>query len=346
MKMGATMKNQVRKSFVLGVVFLGIGVLAIFAQDQPQKLTVKDPEASIYAKPDTASQVIEKPSVGSVYEIVRQFEDWYEIKLPSRLGIVITGYIQGKFVERPGEEPKPIPPPPSPKSKIGHISLGGLYHLIQMGYDSQYPWLIFNQNGTIKESVQNSPGPGFEVGLGFFALKNIEIAASLYYVSKTLDGTYGMEFPNRQIYSDIVFAEASATPKVEEMMFNFGLNVHFLKEGLIRPYLGAGISYINSNIDLLEDIVFKETFYTDKTHEIEITEVKFGKKTLNVLGFYGKVGIDLNIINAVAVYGEGQYLVASKDVPDPLTTKLSGHDELLKINLGGATALLGVKIRF
>jgi opacity protein-like surface antigen len=345
---GVSMKKYVWKPLAIGLALFWLGMVTLWAQAEPQKITVKAQAASIYAKPDAGSQVIEKPSVGSVYEVVRKVGEWYEIKLPSRLGMVITGFIHEKSLETenlvvvPGQEPS-LPRKP----KMGYISLGGLLHFVQVGYDYTYPWNIYDEEGAIYDSAYNQNAFGFELGLGFFILKNIEIDVGFHYVSKALEGLYALDFPNKQKYFDIAYAEASANPKINEMMFNLGANFHLLKEGRLRPYLGGGISYINGKIDLLDDIEFNETFYVDKTHTIEITGVIFTSKTVNALGFYGKAGIDFEVSSALSIFGEGQYLMAKKDVPHPLATKLSdGQEQLLEINLGGASALFGIKIRF
>jgi opacity protein-like surface antigen len=347
------MKKYAWKRVALGLVLLWLGMVSLWAQTEPQKITVKAQDATIHARPDAGSQVIEKPTVGSVYEVVRKAGEWYEIKLPSRLGMVITGFIQAKFVEEPVKQdevtptpPQPIPPLPR-RAKIGHISLGGLYHFLQMGYDYMYPWRIYNQDGAIFDSLYNQNVFGFQLGLGFFVLKNIEIDLGFSYLSKTLENFYAMEFPNWQKLDNIAKGEKFVDSKASEMMFNLGLNFHFLTEGRLRPYLGGGISYITGKMELLDDIFFIETFFLDKTHEIEITEVKRSGKTVDTLGFFGKAGIDVAVIEALSVFAEGRYLMAKKEVVHPLATKLSnGQEQLLEINLGGASAVLGVKIRF
>jgi opacity protein-like surface antigen len=287
--------------------------------------------------------------VGSVYEVVNKVGEWYEIKLPSRLGMVITGFIQAKFVEEPAPiPPQPIPVPPlTRKAKIGHISLGGLYHFLQMGYDYMYPWYIYDQGGAIYDSLYSQNVLGFQVGLGFHVLKNIEIDLGFNYLSKTLEGFYAMDFPNWQKLDNIAYGEKTVDSKISEMMFNLGVNYYPLITGRLQPFLGAGISYISAKMELLDVIFFIEKFFLDKTHEIEITDVKLSGKTVDTLGFYGKAGVDVEVSEALSIFGEGRYLAAKKEVAHPLATKLSdGQEQLLEINLGGVSAILGVKIRF
>ena len=341
------MRKLASKPLAVGLALFCLGVVTLWAQTEPQKITIRAPEASIYAKPDAASQVIERPPVGSVYELVKKEGEWYEIKLPSRLGMVITGFIHKKFIDIEDSTSSTTITPPARRTKIGHISLGGLLHFVQLGYDYRYPWHIYDEDGAIYDSLHNKNAFGFRLGLGYFVLENIEVDVGFYYLSKALDGLYAMDFPNKQKYFNIVHAEASASPKLSEMMFNLGANFHFLKEGRLKPYLGGGMSYINAKIDMLEDIEFNETFYTDLTHTIEITRVVFTGKTVNTLGFYGKAGVDFDMSSALSIFGEGKYLMAKKDVPHPLATKLAnGQEQPVEIDLGGASLLVGVKIRF
>jgi outer membrane protein W len=258
--------------------------------------------------------------------------------------MVITGFIHENALKT---ENVVTPEPKPSKPKMGYIRLGGLLHFNQMGYDAAYVWPIYNEDGEIRESAYNQNAFGFQLGLGFYILKNIEVEVGFHYVAKTLEGFYALSFPNQKKYYDIAYAEKTANPKISEMMFNLGLNYHFLKEGRLRPYLGAGMSYVNAKMDVVEDIEFNETFFADNTHSIEITNVLFTGKTMNMLGFYGKAGIDFDVSGVISIFGEGQYLLAKQDVPLPLATKISGTEVLLEgINLGGASVLAGIKIRF
>ncbi len=351
------MKKSVGKWLVLSLTLLWLGSVGLWAQVEPQKITVKAQEATIHAKPDAESQVIERPPVGSVYEVVKKVGEWYEIKLPSRLGMVITGFIQEKFIETEkagGEEQKvvkeepvpPMPPPPVRKAKIGYVSLGGLYDFLQMGYDYSYDWFIYNQSGAIYDSVYSQNVFGFQLGMGIFVMKNVSIDLGFSSITKTLESFYALDLPNPQILDNIAYAEKSGNSKIKKMMFNLGLNFHLLNEGRARPYLGGGVSYVNGEIELLKDMYFIETFFSDKHHEVEITEVKIGSETVSSLGFYGKAGVDVEILDALIVFGEGQYLVAKKEVPHPLASTLADKEEMLEINLGGASVVLGVRIRF
>ena len=352
---GVEMKRQFWKGLFLSFVVLCMWALSISAQTDLQKITVRVPGATIHVTPVAESEVIESPSVGSVYEVVRKAGEWYEIKLPSRMGMVITGWIHEKYlnIEKPAAAPEKdvvqmpvkVEPKQPPRARSINISLAGLYHR-QMGYDYRYAFLYSGETGAIYDSTDDQNAFGVRLGVGLFVIENIEIELGFQYAAATLKGLYALDWPNDSLYYDIAHAEASAKPKISEMMFNLGLNFHVLTGGPLRPYLGGGVSYINGKVKLLEDIVYLETWYSDTTHEIEITDLKFSSETISILGFYGKAGLDVAISESVAFFGEGQYLIAKKQVPHPLATAISGEKELMEIDVGGISALFGIKMRF
>ena len=66
--------------------------------EQKIKITVAGKDAAIHLSPDAGSRIIQSAPFGSVFEAERKTGEWYEIKLPSKLGVTITGYIHEKFV--------------------------------------------------------------------------------------------------------------------------------------------------------------------------------------------------------------------------------------------------------
>jgi hypothetical protein len=79
--------------------------------EQKIKITVTGKDAEIRLSPDAGGRVIQAAPVGSVFEAERKTGEWYEIKLPSKLGVTITGYIHEKFV---ATEQAPVKAPEAP----------------------------------------------------------------------------------------------------------------------------------------------------------------------------------------------------------------------------------------
>jgi hypothetical protein len=93
---GKKVKKKWRgRAFIL-IVFLFILSGVIYAQKTIIEVVVGN--ASIRLSPDTSSEIIESPPVGSVFEVENKVGEWYEITFLSKLGMTITGYIHQRFV--------------------------------------------------------------------------------------------------------------------------------------------------------------------------------------------------------------------------------------------------------
>jgi len=233
----------------------------------------------------------------------------------------------------------------TPKRNIVSINIGGLFSLVQVGYDYMYTDMLYGEDMTVSDYVENSEAFGFSAGAGFYIVDEVEIAASINIFSKSLNGLYGLSLPNVYLWEDIAFDEVSSSPVFKETMFHFAVNFHPLSRGNIRPFIGAGVSYVSGKMDLLNDIIYEETYYWNWSHEIEITEIEFEETNVNKWGFNFTGGMDLYLTNSVAFYASGRYIVAKQEVEHPLTT-VWDKDETLELDLGGLSANLGIKVFF
>lgn len=349
------MNGRVWKGVLLSLVLLCLWALPASAQGDLQKITIRVPGATIHARADAASEIIEKPSVGAVYEVIRKTGEWYEVKVPSSLGMTITGFIHEKFLtmEKPAVEPRTnvvqtpvrtVPKQPARAMKFS-FSLGGLYN-IQAAYDYKFTFAYADENGAVYDSVDDQNTFGARLGVGFFVLENIEVAFGLQFSTATLTGLYALDLPNDSIYNNIAHAEAPADHAISEIALSLGLNLHVLKEGPLRPYLGGGVAYINGKIELLKDFSFSDVYYIDRTHSVTISDPKLSSETINALGIYGKAGIDIIIADPISIFGEGQYLYAKKEVSHPFGSAVTGKEDPVEISLGGISVLFGFKVRF
>jgi opacity protein-like surface antigen len=349
------MKRRIWHSFFLCFAIVCLLAMPVSAQTDTQKITVRVQGATIHASADAASEVIEKPSVGTAYEVVMKTGEWYEIKIPSSIGMTITGFIHEKYLnmEKPVVEPRtnvvqtPVRavPKQSPRAKRVNLSLAGLYHR-QSGYD--YSYTNPNTLGGISDSGDDGNAFGVQLGAGFFVVENIEVDLGFHYAGSTSEGAYALDMPFYSgYYSDYynVHEKEAASHGIREMMFNLGLSLHLLRETLLSPYLGGGFSYINGKVELLEDFTISEE-YAAPNYEIVIKEPKYSSETVSTLGFFGKAGVDIAVSPSFAIFGEGQYLYAKKEIPHPFGTAVTGKEDPVEIDLGGISALFGVKARF
>jgi opacity protein-like surface antigen len=358
------MKKKFKGKVLVCLIMASLIILPSFIHAQKPKIKVAVENASIRIKPDAESEAIASPPVGTVFEVEAKVGEWYEIRIRTEVGVSITGYIHEMFVEiekpvekipAPREEvkkwpvqpvPKPEPQevtPPSPRIRAS-IKLAGLSSR-QAGYDYKYSTTLYNETMTITDSVSNQFALGFNLELGVFVIKNIELTAGVSFLSKSLEGVYSLNLPNNYLYNDIAYDEAPANPNLKVTLINFGINFHLLSAGMLRPYIGAGGSYIMAKMDLLDEIIYEETFYTDYTHTIEITEVQFVETKINKFGFNVRAGINFEFTSNISLFAEGRYVVAKTEVPHPLTSKFD-ENEKLNIDLGGASGCFGIRFVF
>ncbi|NIM91849.1 MAG: outer membrane beta-barrel protein [Candidatus Aminicenantes bacterium] len=346
----------------LSLIVISLFILPTLVQAEKQKIRVVVENASIRMQPNMESEVIENPPVGSVFEVERKIGEWYEVRYQSKVGVRITGYIHEMLVElekvapaatrtvtpqRRREPVRPTPPPPmrrQPPKIMFNIGVGGLVHMIQAGYDWEYTFIIYSEQAAITDMADNATGFGFDAGFGVFPMPNIEITGGLSFVSKSLDATYGFSLPNMFLWDDIATDEIQEQAKYSALMLHFGFNFHPLIEGSVRPYFGGGISYISAKMDMMEDMIYQETFYSDWTHTIELTEVEWVQESFNKLGFNVRAGANFQVANNIYIYGEGRYIIAKTSIPHPLLEEIGVEGDEIDIDLGGFSAVLGVKI--
>jgi opacity protein-like surface antigen len=347
------MKYKFRGKVLIILTITSLLILPSIVRAEKQKIRVIFENASIRIKPDMEGEIIESPPIDSLLVVEKKVGDWYEIRFPSKVGVLITGYIHEMFVEVEKEVPVPkrevIPKPSRPeiprRHKIANIKLGGLYYRVQAGYDYEFSISYLDEILTITDEVANEFAFGFDVGFGVFLIENIEITGSVNYLSKSLTGDYSISLPNAILYDDIAYDEISASPTLREIIFSFGVNFHPVTTGKIRPYFGGGGSYIMGKMDLVEDLEYEETIYGNLTHTIEITKVVFEETTINKFGFNLTAGINYEVRENIFVFAEGKYIIAKKEVPHPMTSEFV-EGETLEIDLGGLSFILGIKLLF
>ena len=339
------MKTRLWIGCLLGCAILCFGAAEASAQGELAKITIAVPDATIHAGPSLETQVIEKPAVGSVYEVVQKTGDWYEVKLPSRLGMTITGFIHVKFLaksagkEQKEEAPASTGAAQAPQAKRFNVSLGFLYQA-QKGYDYAFSMPVFSTTFAVYDAVDGHGAFGFQAGGAYLITNSIQLDLGFSYSSASPEGVYGVDFPVTEFTNE--HGEAPVDHKFSEMIVSFGLNYHFLHEGQARPYIGAGGSSISSKMEFLKDFMF------DYTTEIVLSDPVLAEETVSTIGFYFKGGLDYLVSESIAVFGEARYAMApQEDVLQPFLSEIEDYeDEVVEVDLGGVSAAFGVKFRF
>jgi len=226
------------------------------------------------------------------------------------------------------------------------LRIGGMVSFLKVGFSE-----VWNDipGGPLElgESVSDDYAFGFNLGCGVILTKNIEIAWSVNYLSNNLKTEYYIRDWDSWEFL-VIYGEKSGESKNTELMFCLDLNYYPLSMRKIRPHLGAGIVYINANMNLVKDVR-----YSNLGSSIRIDRVYKEKANIPKLGLCLKFGADLLIGNIAAVFIEGKYIRAEKKILHPFSSK---HEEfislpyvnidLVNIDLGGFSIYTGIKFVF
>ena len=87
------MKKGFRLKVVICLILAAVIVFTADAYAEKLKIRVVVDSARIRLKPDLQGEIIKNPPLGSVFEVEKQEGDWYEIRVRTEVGVLITGYI-------------------------------------------------------------------------------------------------------------------------------------------------------------------------------------------------------------------------------------------------------------
>lgn len=359
-------------------VGLGLVLAALPALGQDAvKIKVVAAGAVIHAKPDASSQALDRPAVGTLLALARRTGDWYEVRFQSRLGMVLTGYIYRSAVEAPPEEKaappvqdeKPVvaPPPakpvvdtvrepvrsPSPSSarprsqgrKLLQVGIGGFVSRTQVGDSRTDEFPFRDENLTIKDALGDAGLAGLDIRIGVLPLSLLEVEAGYQSSSQTLKGTYLIGVPSLFFYDDIASDEAEEEMSYKSSVFSLSLVLHPLAKGPVRPYLGIGLAFCSGSLRALKDIRFNETYYSDYSHEVKITQVTYEPVSLKATGFAAKAGLDAAVAPVLFLFAEAAYIGARDSYELPLITDLNNKRVTRSAELGGVRGVFGLRLR-
>lgn len=199
------MKKIVRSKVPIIFIIALLLSLPTILYAQKQMIEVVAANASIRLKPNASSELVEKPSVGSVFETTKKVGKLYEVKI-SKLGMIITGYIHESFVKVTDEEIYEI------KEKKG-----GGFLIEALGIYFQ------PSDENFKEIYGGGTFYGGEIGISFW--KGIGIWAGGHFFNKKGKTTFTEEEIKLQIipiYGGLKFRVPNAN---------------------VSPYLGLGVGY-------------------------------------------------------------------------------------------------------
>lgn len=342
---------------LIGLTIIFLLILPSIIHAERQKIRVLSENANIRIKPVMVSEILKKPSKGTIFEVENKVGEWFEIRFLSSTGLVTTGYIHEMHVEiltvipeikmeSPQKPYKPRKSASSKKKAVANIKISVQSSLYPAGYDYEYGFSYLGESFVVTDLTEANRAFGFDGGIGFYLTPNIEIMGNASYVMKNLSGTLSIDVPSPFRYNDSDYDEATTVPKIKETIFSFGINLHPLSRGFLRPYFGGGAIYITGTMELVNELYYTETLdYASESHEVEINNVDLVETNISKWGFFGGAGMNLVLSSNMFVFAEGRYILAKTEVPHPLLTEYV-QDEVLEIDLGGLSFSFGLKLVF
>jgi len=275
------------KRHISRMAFFGFLILALFSmtnsiQAQAQKIRVVVKNASIRISPNMDGEVLNNPNIGSVFDVVKKTDEWFEIKVTSRVGIEVSGYIHEMFVELIGEkpevgakrepEPETIKQPAEVMPRIQLESPPKFEILLGFGYSlgygleeaSRYSGTIppgyflesGNYQGTISHSLKNPFGPALAFNYIFFKGLGVQVRFDMNMKSTLSDGS-ASDFAMNWTWPWDSYSLADVPDMIdpppwevtgEASTFSvFSLNLYYKAMGLgmFAPHFSGGISYFS-----------------------------------------------------------------------------------------------------
>jgi hypothetical protein len=364
LKFEAKMKIKLRRNALVSLI-IAIFILPFIGRAEEQKVKVVVEKASIRLEPSMESEIIASPDVGTVYDVEKKVGEWYEIKFYSKIGVLITGYIHQMFVEKVSEEAAPKPKVPQKPEKheptagpkeivaqkrpIINLKLSLMSYSVN-GYDYHYRFPFRGEFFTTRDSIEKESLLGFDIGVGYFVKRNLELEGGLSLLATHLPGLYVISVPSPFVLNDPASAEFNTHASVNELILSFGASFHPFLRSQLKPYFGAGGVYIDGRWDLMTAISYREMVNgATRTHSVVIDDVSFAKTDVSKFGFFGKLGLEVTISRTTAFFSELRFLSAKENVSHPAISILGSTyvpTEMAEIGLGGISLILGIRIFF
>lgn len=324
---------------LIGFILVFLLVCPFSVQAQTQKIRVVVKNASIRLSPSMDSEVLRKPNIGAVFDVVKKVDEWYEVKFTSTVGVEITGYIHEMFVELmqtevvPEREPEirqPVEvevqrePPAYPKSEVM------LSFRYPFGYSlnetSVYSttWGPYVELQSVSESVSighQLKGPlGFGVAFNqlLFGGLGIQVRFDMNTKDMITDDSlsgYTLNFNWYGRSTSTFTDEWPVTGEISLMILSLNLSYKALGLGMIAPHISAGVSYFTGSMLVETNNAIAGTWINWDTlmQYIDWWAVPFEiDSKISSIGFNAGAGIDIILMPNLALTLGARYYYASE----------------------------------
>jgi len=350
-------KHLVLRAFLC----LALSLIVFLTTDsyaQNMKIRVVVDNATVRLKPDHQGEIIKNPPLGSIFEVEGREGDWYEIRIRTEMGVMITGYIHNMFIQVQGaetrapepevraepekavtQEPRPAPiqaqeQPPAREQRPRRAEL-----VFRVGYVTGY-----NISGSYSYSRNLSAGVlesasasgtiateyksplGFDGALNFFIAKGFGIQVKFDYNStvKTTDAsrsTYDMNWTWSSGGSYNHEDEWSVGGEVSSYILSGNLLYKIPTGSMIEPLISGGVSYFSGTASVDTTVGYSTTWESEGFRYIDYFAVPASvEASLSGIGFNVGGGIDLVFTRGVALNIDGRYFSRGK-IEEPWQVK-------------------------
>ncbi len=352
------MKKGFRLKAVMCLILAAVIVFTADAYAEKLKIRVVVDSASIRLNPDLQGEIIKNPPLGSVFEVEKQEGDWYEIRVRTEVGVLITGYIHKMFVSVEGAEttapepavrtepekaekqetmPAPVQTYEQPQDRDARPKRAEL--VFRVGYVTGY-----NISGSYSYSESLSAGVlesargsgtittefksplGFDGTLNFFIAKGFGIQVKFDYNSsvKTTDAsrsTYDLNWTWSTGDSYSRENEWGVNGEVSSYVLSGNLLYKISTGSMIEPLISGGVSYFSGTAGVDTTVGYASTWESEGFRYIDYFAVPASvEASLNGIGFNVGGGIDFVFTRGVALNVDARYFSRGK-IEEPWQVK-------------------------
>jgi len=333
------MKRKIEgKGFIcLVVTFLLILPTIVHAEKQNIRVMVEN--ASIRLKPDIESEVIKNPPIGSVFDVEGKVGEWYEVRVPTEIGVLLTGYIHEMFVElekKPSEPKREVPKkpvrlaPPVPSAKPqkapitrGEFAFRGAYTLGYLASDISYSdsfseGILQSANASGNLILELDKPLGFDGSINYFLTGGMGIQLRLDYNLKSnfteaSKSTYSLNWSWTTGESSSEEEEWPVEGDVTLMVISGNLIYKVQGARMLAPFFSGGVSYYSGKLKANTQGGYATTWFVYPYRYIDYFDIPAKLDTsFSGIGFNGGGGVDILFSSNVGLTIDARYFVLKK----------------------------------
>jgi opacity protein-like surface antigen len=336
------MKKHLVLRACLCLILALVAFLTTDSYAQKIKIRVVVDNANVRLKPDLQGEIIRNPPLGSSFEVESREGDWYEIRVRTEMGVLITGYIHNSFVQVQGEETTPpeqetrqapVQTYDQPQTRderpkraelvfrMGYVTgynLSGSY-----SYSESFSAGILESASTSGKITTEYKSPlGFDGALNFFIAKGIGIQVKFDYNSTVKSNeasrsTYDINWTWSSGGSYSRENEWSVESEVSSYILSGNLLYKIPTGSMVEPLISGGVSYFSGSASVDTTVGYASTWESEGFRYIDYFALPASvEASLSGIGFNVGGGIDFVFTRGVALNIDGRYFSRGKiEVP-------------------------------